>query len=189
MILNTPSTSRDVKIILNQHKFPLPVLFDPRNEFKKRNNLPDGHKFHTFLLNENNEVVGVGNPTENPKIRDFYKRIITEDASEIDNYPNFCDKPVEAIGVANFGDTISREFVLWNTSSDTVTIQAVIPSCECIQSYATSDTLWPGKSSKICVKMAVDSTQGSFIKRVAIFYNEKDAEEILTLFGYSDNKP
>ena len=188
MIINAPAKSRDLKIILSQYDFTYPVMFDPDNEFRQKNNLSDDQQFHTLLLDLNNEVIGVGNPAENPKIRDFYRKMIVKEANETNDAPHFCDKPVEALGLVNYGDTVTKDFTLWNTSSDTVTIQGLIPSCDCISASASTDTILPGKSSVISVTMTADSIPGSFIKRVDIFYTEKEAKERLTLCGFSNNQ-
>lgn len=189
MIINAPAKRRDLKIILSQYDFTYPVMFDPDNDFRRMNSISDDQEFHTLLLDLNNEVIGVGNPAENPKIRDFYRKMITEEMGKADDAPHFCDKPVEAFGVVNTDDTITTEFTLWNTSSDTVTIQGLIPSCDCVGARVSTDNILPGSSSVVTVTMTVDSVPGSFVKRIDIFYNEKETMERLTLCGFNKNNP
>lgn len=188
MILHAPSDSRDLKISLQQFEFPYPVLFDPENEFIKANSLPEESWCHTMLMDGNNEILAAGNPAENPKVRDFFKRIIMKGKSECDNTPHFCEKPVREFGLANCGDTLKHEFVLRNNTSQMATIQGLIPSCNCVTAYASADTLLPGGSITITAKMMLDSIPGPFLKRIDVFYNEIDTKENLTLSGFNNNK-
>lgn len=50
-----------------------PLLIDTTNAFISDNDLPKmDNRFHTFLLNKNNEVILVGNPLQNIKIKNLY---------------------------------------------------------------------------------------------------------------------
>jgi len=50
-----------------------PLLIDTTNAFVSDNNLPKMDKrFHTFLINKNNEIILVGNPLQNIRIKNLY---------------------------------------------------------------------------------------------------------------------
>jgi hypothetical protein len=50
-----------------------PLLIDTTNAFVSDNDLPKMDKrFHTFLINKNNEIILVGNPLQNIKIKNLY---------------------------------------------------------------------------------------------------------------------
>lgn len=54
-----------------------PIYLDTANIFLRENKqIPINRQFHVFLLNEENEILCVGNPLYNKKMRDIYKRII-----------------------------------------------------------------------------------------------------------------
>ena len=60
-------------------KFNYPILLDTLGEFEKLNpHLPKNHLLHTFLLDENNRVVLVGNPLRNKKIEEMFYKIVEE---------------------------------------------------------------------------------------------------------------
>lgn len=58
---------------------PQTIFVDSANVFTKYNpNIPSGSMFHTFLLDENNKVILVGNPMLNKQIEDMMLSIVDE---------------------------------------------------------------------------------------------------------------
>lgn len=188
MIINASAKNRDLKIILNQYKFPYRVLFDPRNKFHESNAFSGDDHFHTFLVDCNNHIVAVGNPADNPKVRAFYKKVILNGEEEEKCTPHLCERPVEAFGAVNCGDTVIKQFTLRNNSPDTLTLQGLIPSCDCVNVSASNDTFYPWTTSTVTVRIAIDSIPGTFKKTVDVYYNEKESKECLTLYGFNINK-
>ena len=76
-----PSQEKSYK--LNFHlrtlKIPIPVYVDTLGLLERLNpHLPQEQIFHTFLLDENNNVLLVGNPLENKKIEKMFWQIVEE---------------------------------------------------------------------------------------------------------------
>lgn len=70
---------KEVKIALTNNAFDYPVLIDTLGEFEKLNlHLPKNKALHTFLLDENNHVILVGDPLYNKKIRKMFYKIVEE---------------------------------------------------------------------------------------------------------------
>ena len=60
-----------------------PVYVDSLSIFRKANpHLPHNPLFHTFLLDEDNRVVLVGNPLENERIEELFWKIVKERLGE-----------------------------------------------------------------------------------------------------------
>ena len=56
-----------------------PIYMDTTGVFRRTNpQLPSNPMLHTFLLDENNEVLAVGNPLENEKIDRMFWRTVKE---------------------------------------------------------------------------------------------------------------
>jgi hypothetical protein len=53
-----------------------PVLFDQNDQFRKLNNLHKNEIFHTMLLDHSNNVILIGNPINNIKLRELYVQTI-----------------------------------------------------------------------------------------------------------------
>ena len=72
MILNT-SNMEDTDATLSELRFRHTVFYDLDGSFEFLNpHLPANELFHTFLLNEENKVVLVGNPVRNEKLTKLY---------------------------------------------------------------------------------------------------------------------
>ena len=53
------------------------ILLDTKGEFLQNNpTIPKSQKYHTFMVDENNKVVLVGNPMGNEKMWELYKKEI-----------------------------------------------------------------------------------------------------------------
>jgi hypothetical protein len=68
---------KDLQHILKQHGFRYPVFIDNGNEIGKLNNFPSDPEYQCFLLNRDNTVLMVGNPSYNQGIWTLFKKIIT----------------------------------------------------------------------------------------------------------------
>ena len=70
---------------LRINRFDYYVYIDEKDSLNKLNAFPDNEAFHTFLLDENNKVLAIGNPIHNPNIKDLYLRIIRGDVPTASN--------------------------------------------------------------------------------------------------------
>ncbi|MDR0605734.1 MAG: hypothetical protein LBG80_15685, partial [Bacteroidales bacterium] len=77
-----PKTEEGLVFFLKHERFAYPVYVDNQNKLYKLNRFPQNPIFHCFLLDSNNKVISIGNPTNNPKIWELYKRIINGEISD-----------------------------------------------------------------------------------------------------------
>lgn len=79
VIVLYPLQSRidDVRVGIKKDSLPFWCIIDNEGEFKRNNyDLPDNHLFHSFLLDEHNNIILIGNPVSNPRVKDlFYKTL------------------------------------------------------------------------------------------------------------------
>lgn len=71
-----PFERKELIQLLKEYKFDYPVCIDEENVFNKQNHLPENDVFQTFLLDENNKVLAIGNPVLNPAVKELYLKII-----------------------------------------------------------------------------------------------------------------
>lgn len=64
----------DIEFINNG--FAYPYFLDSQDSVNILNKIPGNEDMQTFLLNESNKIIGVGNPVINPYIKDFYYKLI-----------------------------------------------------------------------------------------------------------------
>lgn len=69
---------RNLNYIIKNNHFAYPIIFDYDDKLNKLNHLPDNYQFHTFLLNENNQIILIGNPIGNSKLLDLYLQQISK---------------------------------------------------------------------------------------------------------------
>lgn len=181
MIINSQEFG-EIDSIIREEEFNYPVMYDNDGIFFKKNKLPAEHSYHTFLLDINNRIIAVGNPAANPKIKDLYHGIIF-DGSEKDT-PIFCNKPGEALGVLKMNDTIRKYLTLHNSTKRELSIQEIVPSCDCIQASISSKIIPIDSISLVTISLFIDSISGPFRRHVDIYYNEYDNPERITFNGF-----
>ena len=71
-----PKDKKELNFIFRKDRFYHPVFIDDDNKIGRLNKFPQQIEYQCFLLNKDNRVVYMGNPTLNPHIWEMYKRII-----------------------------------------------------------------------------------------------------------------
>jgi hypothetical protein len=69
---------KELQQIFKNNGFNHPIFIDKENEINKLNKFPSKPEYQCFLLDKNNKVVIVGDPSVNRGIWDLFKRTITE---------------------------------------------------------------------------------------------------------------
>lgn len=74
-----PNNLEELDLLLVNNQFDCPVFIDERNSIDSLNHFPEDMSFQTFLLDKDNKVLGVGNPSINQGIWKYYKQTITNE--------------------------------------------------------------------------------------------------------------
>ena len=69
---------KDLQNIFKSNVFHYTVFIDKENEIDKLNKLPSRPEFQCFLLDKDNKIIMVGDPSTNKGIWDLFKKVITE---------------------------------------------------------------------------------------------------------------
>lgn len=72
-----PKDRRELSHLLRRDRFEQVVFIDRAGALKNSNRLPDEMEYQCFLLDKQNRVVAIGNPTLNPKLWEMYKETVT----------------------------------------------------------------------------------------------------------------
>lgn len=72
-----PKNRKELAHLLRRNRLEQIVFLDDKGALKKRNRLAEEMEYQCFLLNKQNRVLAIGNPTLNPKLWDVYKATIT----------------------------------------------------------------------------------------------------------------
>ncbi len=193
MLINTHDRNK-IESIVNKFDYYHPIVIDSLNSFKTINDLSDKLEYQTFLLDNDNKIIAIGNPVYNPNIEKLYKKIINGSFATNEEYDNFnitgvtCPKAVVPVGVVNKNDTVKRVFRIDNTGDKTLHIQKLLPSCHCVLATGETSEILPGKMSDIVVKYNVDSEQNEFQQYVDVWFEERNNPLRLVLCGFIVNK-
>lgn len=67
---------RKMEIICRENQFIYPIFYDIDGKMDKANAFPQDEKFRCFLIDSNNKVLAIGNPTQNQDIKKLYDNLI-----------------------------------------------------------------------------------------------------------------
>ena len=73
------SDEKELHYVLESNGFCHPVFVDKENEFNKTNKFPSNPDYQCFLLDKDNKVIMVGNPSQNTGIWTLYKSVINRE--------------------------------------------------------------------------------------------------------------
>lgn len=193
MVINTMDEANIIKL-LKSEVFLHPITIDKSNTFSISNSFPCDDVYTTYLIDRENRIIAIGNPTINPKVCELYEELITKEEEKMGiayNMENFmppsisCNHPIRPVGIINKNDTIQKLFRIENRGKGTLTIQNISPSCDCISVMQPLDScLLSGSSNEIEIRYIADSVSGPFMRYINIFYNETNYPLKLFLHGF-----
>lgn len=174
---------KELFYLFKRDDFSYPVFIDRENKINQLNNFPSQTEFQCYLLDENNKVVLIGNPTLNPKIWEMYKEQITgEKASKPTNTTT-----AQALNSQNelsdmeLGGTYASLFEIENTGNYPLIITDIKTSCGCTIPSWDKQPIPPGKKTKIKVEVKPDAI-GFFNKTISVYGNMTSSLK-LTIVG------
>ncbi len=183
-----PKDKKELIYLFKRDKFDIPVWIDNVDNFSRMNKLPENSVFHTFLLDNQCKVIGIGNPVDNPKIKELYHQIIlnekalTAGSSVITQLE--IDKPVVDMGEFNWKESREVEVNLRNTGNEILVVNDIIASCGCITVDYSKKPVMPGRELGINITYKAEYPE-YFSKTIKIFANTEDSPIELKVKGAS----
>ena len=169
--------------LLKRTHFIYPVCIDESDSINKLNHFPSDIMFQTFLVNNDNKVIAIGNPIHNPKIKELYKNIISgndifdEEQETTVIFDNYLD-----MGTFDWKKEQMTESVLQNSGRNLLVVEGVSTSCGCITVEFSKEPVQPGENLTLIVKYNAENS-GYFNKTVAVYCNTKDSPIQLKIVG------
>lgn len=80
------------------------------------------------------------------------------------------------------GEAVTKSFYLNVGDSAEYTVQAVVPSCDCVVVSVGSAS--DAGAFKVDLTYTADSVPGAFSRYADVFFNEKDTPERLVVYGF-----
>ena len=172
-----PKDLKELRFLTRREGFTYPVCFDEKDDFNCLNHFPSESMFQTFLLDKESRVIALGNPIQNPKVKELYLNLIkgngiTESKGTLTEVS--IDKTVIDFGSFPKEAKQERSFVLTNTGKELLVIQDITTSCGCTKVEYSKEPVRPG--SKLELKVIYEAEQSErFNKTVTVYCNSKNS--------------
>ena len=181
-----PKNVLELKFLFERYNFEYPVCIDVHNVFCQLNSLPELTEFQTFLLDQENKVVAIGNPIHNPKIKELYLKIIQgqpiEEEKETIKTQVTLPETSFIFGDFSWQEAQTHSFEVKNTGNKPLVIQDVTTSCGCITVDFTKEPVQPGGTATVKVTYKADRAE-YFNKTVTIYGNAEQLPVQLHVAG------
>jgi hypothetical protein len=184
-----PKNKKELRALLSSNRMEYPVFIDESNEINRLNSFPADTRYQCFLLDKDNRVLLVGNPTLNPKIWELYKEVITgKKAAPPEKQTTVeVEKTEHAFGEVKTGESSYAVFRLKNTGEHPLIINRVATSCGCTSAAWDKQPVAAGQSAEVKVEMKPDD-EGFFSKTAEVHCNAANSPIRLTVSGTASSK-
>lgn len=78
IIIIPTEEERKIKYLAKYDNFNYEIMVDTDEKFRNINNISSNPYLNSYLLNNNDEIIAVGNPINNKKIGNLYRKLITK---------------------------------------------------------------------------------------------------------------
>lgn len=185
----SPQKSTELHYALRTDKFKYPICIDYSDSFNMINHLPNDENFQTFLLDKENRIIAIGNPVNNPKIKELYLRMIRGE-----KVLAAVKQPQTDVGILysliNMGEFDWQQeqkahFTLANTGNSPLAITDVITSCGCTSVEYPKEPVRPGNSVELKVRYKADHPE-HFNKTITVYCNTPSSPIKLEIKGTAE---
>ena len=170
-----PKNVNELRFLVRREAFTYPVSFDEKDDFNRLNHFPSEMMFQTFLLNNENRVIALGNPVLNPKVKELYLEQIKGNCKTASNekYTTVSiDSTVMDFGSFPKSEKQERSFLLTNTGNNLLVIQDIITSCGCTKVEYSKEPVRPSESLEVKVIYEAEKSE-HFNKTVTVYCNSR----------------
>ena len=183
-----PKNGMEIYQTLRVERFKHPICIDEGDYLNKLNHFPADMAFQTFLLDNDNRVVAMGNPIHNLKVRELYLKIIQGREVKSDDEDNVVqtivdvDKVSTSMGNFDWQKEQKVTFIMKNVGDKLLAIEGVDTSCGCISVEYSKEPVRPGMDLNLSIICKAEHPE-HFSKTVRIHCNSESSPIILTVSG------
>lgn len=169
-----PKSKKEIAYILKRDKFEYPVCIDDADSINKLNQFPSKMMFQTFLLNKENQVIAIGNPLHNLKVKELYLKLVLGKAytnnAILSQTKISIEKEMIDLGDFDWQKKQQATFTLRNEGNQLLIINGVTTSCGCVSTDYSREPVQPGKSLTFQVLYKADHAE-HLDKTVTVYCN------------------
>lgn len=180
-----PRDEKEMAHLIKYNNFLYPVCLDTNDSFNKINKIPSNLAFQTFLLDNKNKVIAIGNPIHNPNVRTLYLNLIL--SAGICESRNLIQTKIslpETIDMGAFDWSEEKEatLIIRNIGAVSLAVENIVTSCGCTSVEYSRKPVSVKDSLVINVKYKAESP-GYFNKDIAIYCNVPSSPVHVKLSG------
>lgn len=182
-----PHKIRELQLMLKHEKFSAPICIDQKGRFEALNEFPKNISFQSFLLDEKNKVLAVGNPIHNVKVKELYLNVISGTSmvnkrGAIVKTNVDVEKTVLFLGRFDWKEDRRGRFVIKNIGDHPLVVDGVNTSCGCTSINYSNEPVLPGKVMFLDVIYKAEQP-GYFNKTVTVYCNAESSPIRLSISG------
>lgn len=181
-----PRSVSDMKFMLKTQNFTYPICIDEKNEINNINHFPTQRDLQTFLLDENNKVLAMGNPIHNPKVKELYLNIITGNnffkKEKVSKTKIQLTRQNIDLGTFDWKKEQNAQIVIKNIGKIPLVINDVITSCGCVRVEFDNTPVLSEKSVSMEVFYKAEHPE-YFLKTIRIYCNVENSPLQLKITG------
>jgi hypothetical protein len=172
----------------------IPVCIDLDDELNALNKFPSSQEFQTFLLNEENKIVYIGNPTHNASVKDMYLSEVSNSSYLSSTTQTSYNTQIMAditefdFGTIQKGSTKTISVPIKNIGESPFVIFDTRASCGCTHIEYEKRPILPDSTTRISITYNADD-MGHFNKTVSLYGNIDNSPLIIKLKGNIEKKP
>jgi len=156
----TPKRRNEAFFEIKQANYKYPVCIDINGEIENVNHFPSEKAFRSFLLDENNKVIIIGDPLQFPSIKDLYIRTICEYLGiERPKESVEPQRTTNSLGVFNWQTEQHTSFVVNNDKEEPMHIDSLYTSCECTTASIDKVDIAPHEKARVSVTFKADKPE------------------------------
>ena len=178
-----PKDKKELQFLLKRDRMNYPVFLDFENKINQLNHFSEQQSYQCFLLDRDNNVVMIGNPTLNPKIWELYKEQISGEKASKENMTLIeIDQIKYDFGNLPIGESRHATFQLKNIGNSPLIINHIATSCGCTSVEWDKKSIEQGGITEIKVEMKPDE-EGYFNKTITVHCNIEESMARLIVSG------
>lgn len=182
-----PKGKRQLIKHLRDNHFDSFVFIDEMDSLNRINQFLNDDHFCTFLLDENDKIIAIGNPILKYGVRKMYLDIISgktilSSGGEHSLTVMSVSKDKVDLGSFSWNEAQKVEFVVSNIGDFPLVINDVITSCGCTTVEYSKEPVQKGKNLTLKVKYKADHPE-HFNKTITVYCNTKDSPLRLKISG------
>lgn len=169
-----PKEGLEIYQTLRVAKFRHPICIDDSDSLNILNHFPREMAYQTFLLDKDNKVLAIGNPVQNPKVKELFMKIIQGKGTVKEENTIFTKIQVKAntlsLGRFNWQEEQKAQFMIYNVGNRPLVINDVTTSCGCTSVDYPKKPVSPGDSISLQVNYKADHPE-HFNKTITVYCN------------------